>query len=89
MANDDQIKKQLDGAIHASICKSSTCSMCSAYAAHAPAIARLPDQEKAKEALLKFAKANEKQLYKIMRTLMDVGTDVKTLVKNQVRVNAT
>ena len=43
-----------------------------------------PDPNKTAEDLNKFAKANEKQLYKLLKTLLDPQTDLKTLIKNHV-----
>lgn len=40
---------------------------------------------RAAEDLEKFAKANEKQLYKLLRVIMEVQTDLKTLLKSYVR----
>lgn len=40
---------------------------------------------KAVEDLSKFGKANEKQLYKLLRTLLDSQTDIKTHIKSKVR----
>lgn len=46
--------------------------------------ASFPEQNKAADDLNKFAKANEKQLYKLIRVLMDPASDLKTIVKTQV-----
>ncbi|KAF8999085.1 armadillo-type protein [Cyathus striatus] len=40
-----------------------------------------PEQHKASEDLLAFAKANEGRLYKLLKTCMDPQTDIKSLVK--------
>lgn len=45
-----------------------------------------PEPTKTREDLIKFAKANEKQLYRLLKTLLDDQLDVKTLLKNTVRV---
>ncbi|KAF9068921.1 armadillo-type protein [Rhodocollybia butyracea] len=42
-----------------------------------------PDSAKMKEDLNAFAKANEPRLYKLLRTCLDVDTDLKALVKAQ------
>lgn len=44
-----------------------------------------PDPKRAKEDLHKFAKMNENRLYKLLGTLMDPQTDLKTLLKTYVR----
>ncbi|KAI5477658.1 hypothetical protein MNV49_006044 [Pseudohyphozyma bogoriensis] len=44
---------------------------------------RFPDATKAAEDLTKFAKANEKQLYKLIKTLSDPQSDLKTTIKSQ------
>lgn len=44
-----------------------------------------PDPKRAKEDLHKFAKMNENRLYKLLKTLMDPQTDLKTLLKTYVR----
>ena len=43
--------------------------------------ARLPDSDKVADDLDKFAQANEKALYKLLRTMVDPQTDQKTLTK--------
>ncbi|KAK4057405.1 Sister chromatid cohesion protein pds5 [Microbotryomycetes sp. JL221] len=45
--------------------------------------ARSPDHTKTTMDLQKFAKANEKQLYKLLKTLMDPQSDLKMLLKTQ------
>ncbi|KAL8280687.1 hypothetical protein RQP46_007010 [Phenoliferia psychrophenolica] len=40
------------------------------------------DQTRVVEDLTKFAKANEKQLYKVLRSLLDVQVDLKTQIKS-------
>lgn len=45
------------------------------------AAATLPDPQRATESLTKFAKANEKQVYRLLRTLLDPQTDLKTFIK--------
>ncbi|KAK4699468.1 sister chromatid cohesion protein PDS5, partial [Phenoliferia sp. Uapishka_3] len=40
------------------------------------------DQQKAGEDLIKFAKANEKQLYKLLRAMLDPQLDLKTQLKS-------
>lgn len=39
-----------------------------------------------REDLKAFAKVNEPRLYKLMKTCLDVETDLKGLVKAQVRI---
>lgn len=45
----------------------------------------MPDPAKASDDLRKFAKANEKQLYKLLRTVLDPQSDLKLVLKTQVR----
>lgn len=51
------------------------------------ATVRLPDSSKVTEDLGKFVKANEKQLYKLIRILVDPQTDLKLLLKTYVRLS--
>ncbi|GJE86522.1 hypothetical protein PsYK624_026020 [Phanerochaete sordida] len=45
--------------------------------------ATFPDPQKATEDLEAFAKMNEGRLYRLLKTCMDLQTDLKTLVKSQ------
>lgn len=47
-------------------------------------IATFTDPQRATDDLQTFAKMNEKRLYKLLRTVMDPQTDLKTLVKTTV-----
>ena len=49
-------------------------------------LASFPDPQKAGEDLQTFAQKNEGRLYKLLKTCMDVQTDLKNLVKARVRV---
>lgn len=46
-----------------------------------------PDPLKASEDLNSFAKHNENRLYRLLKTCMDPGTDLKTLIKSTVCSN--
>ena len=45
------------------------------------------DQQKVQDDIAKFARANEKQLYKVLHTLSDVQLDLKTQIKSWVRLH--
>ena len=51
-------------------------------------VAHLPEPAKAAEDLQTFAKLNEGRLYKLLKTCMDVQTDLKGLIKARVRAIA-
>ena len=54
-------------------------SRAAGYEAHLFNAGRLPDPTKALEDLKKFIKANEKQLYKLFRILMEIGKHMSEL----------
>lgn len=86
-ANAENIKEFLKNSIR-TISGESSSLLCSSgfFKSHlALRLARLPDPTKATEDLKKFVKANEKQLYKLLRILMDPQTDLKLLLKSHVR----
>jgi hypothetical protein len=49
-----------------------------------PVLASFPDPQKASEDLQTFAEKNEGRLYKLLKTCMDLQTDLKSLVKARV-----
>lgn len=50
-----------------------------------PCTAHFPNASKASEDLVKFAKLNDNRLYKLLRTMLEPQTELKSLLKAHVR----